>query len=121
MQQHVAWLTDADGEARLSDADGLQSVRGLICILVWAARHRHSTLCESTAAYFAQESPKSLHLQKYVDAQDTDGNTVLHALVLCGQVCLHAHEPCADYDHVHTVSFARSSQKASSHSAVAYR
>lgn len=87
MQQHVTWLTDADGGAKPSHADSLQSIRGLVAILLWATRHGHSALCDSTAAYFANEAPKGPYKQHLADVHDAEGHTVLHALVLSGQVC----------------------------------
>lgn len=63
----------------------MQSMQGLISTLLWSTRHGHTSLREQVAHYFSAEAPKGAYLTKLVDATGSDGNTVLHALVMAGQ------------------------------------
>lgn len=84
-QQHVKWLTDADGGAPPTSEEAVQALRGLVTTLIWSTRHGHASLREQVAHYFAAEVPQGAHLHRLLEAITPDGHTVLHALVMAGQ------------------------------------
>ena len=67
-QQHVAWLTDADGGAP-TEADALLCLQGLLSTLIWAAKHGHTGLRDHVTHYFTMEAPKGTHFRQLAEAQ----------------------------------------------------
>ena len=59
VQQHVALLSGS-----LSDADAVQSLHGLLSVVLWGSRHSHWALCEQVATYFVQTALHSPHARR---------------------------------------------------------